>query len=136
MNDNKNKEVKNQFIAVKKIIPKNIHEKQNELIKKSQDNINNKEIYLKKQNENIEDNKNEEENSYDNEDIVESHEDFEFNDDEVKDSDEIYNKKRLKEDSNIKRNMNNDGLDEFDNNFNEHDKFYKKMKNLLDEELN
>ena len=140
LNDNKNKEGKNQFIAVKKIIPKNIHEKQNELFKKSQDNIkdniNSNEIYLKKQYENIKDNNKKEENSNDNEDIVESHEDFEFNDDEVKDSDEIYNKKRIKEDSNIKKNINNDGLDEFDNNFNEHDKFYKKMKNLLDEELN
>ena len=28
---------------------------------------------------------------------------------------------------------NNDGLDEFDNNFNNHDKFYNKMKNLFDD---
>ena len=139
-NDFKNKEGLNQFIDVKKIIPKNIHEKQNELFKKSQDNlkdnINNNGNRIKKQYENIKDNNKKEDNSNDNEDIVESHEDSEFNDDEVKDSDEIYNKKRIKEDSNIKKNINNDGLDEFDNNFNEHDKFYKKMKYLLDEELN
>jgi len=36
-------------------------------------------------------------------------------------------------DSKIKRMKNNDGLDEFDNNFNNHDKFYNKMKNLFDD---
>ena len=35
-------------------------------------------------------------------------------------------------DSTIKR-INNDGLDEFDNNFNNHDKFYNKMKKLFDD---
>ena len=36
-------------------------------------------------------------------------------------------------DSTIKRMKNNDGLDEFDNNFNNHDIFYNKMKNLFDD---
>ena len=144
VNDKKNniqkKEGKNQFNAVKKIIPKNIRENQNELYKISHDNLkNNINNDLKDEYENNKDDNKDEDKSNDNEDdgdIVESHDNYEFNDDEVKDSDEINNKVRIKEDSNIKKIRNNDGLDEFDNNFNEHDKFYKKMKNLLDFELN
>ena len=36
-------------------------------------------------------------------------------------------------DSAMKRMKNNDGLDEYDNNFNNHDQFYNKMKNIFDE---
>ena len=38
-----------------------------------------------------------------------------------------------KEDSIVKKIKNNDGMDEFDNNFYGHEKFYKKMKNLFDD---
>ena len=36
-------------------------------------------------------------------------------------------------DSTLKRINNNDGLDEFDNNFNNHDRFYNKMKRIFDD---
>ena len=51
--------------------------------------------------------------------------------------DEIYDNIKLKKkDSYFKKIKNDDGLDEFDNNFNEHDKFYKKMINLFDDSNN
>ena len=56
------------------------------------------------------------------------------NEQDIKDTDEIYDDIKLKKkDSYFKKIKNDDGLDEFDNNFNEHDKFYKKMINLFDD---
>ena len=57
--------------------------------------------------------------------------------DEGEMSDVVFNKEenmetRL-EDSKIKKIKNNDGLDEFDNNFNIHDIFYNKMRKIFDE---
>lgn len=74
-------------------------------------------------------------------DIVDNN--FDFNEEKVKDedkddmSDVVFNKEenmetRL-EDSKIKKIKNNDGLDEFDNNFNIHDIFYNKMRKIFDE---
>ena len=122
----------NPFIMIKKIIPKK---------------INDKDIFIDGRYENENENNNSDRHSSDFED------DFgNFNDDEVKDTDEInynnYNKfnnnirdnkenneKReiKKEDSYVKKIKNNDVLDEFDNNFYGHEKFFKKMKNLFDD---
>ena len=123
----------NPFIMVKKIIPKK---------------INDKEIFIDGRYENgNNNNNNSDRHSSDFED------DFgNFNDDEVKDTDEINynnynnfnknirdnkenNEKReiKKEDSYVKKIKNNDVLDEFDNNFYGHEKFFKKMKNLFDD---
>jgi len=132
------KEELNQFNAVKKIIPKNNHERI-ELYKTSPEhstynfnnNYNNKLYNTKNEYERYNNDNSDNNEHYS--DIVDNRENFEMDDEEVKDTDEIYNNMRIKEDSNIKREKNNDGLDEFDNNFNEHDKFYKKMKNLFDE---
>ena len=122
----------NPFIMIKKIIPKK---------------INDKEIFIDGRYENGNNNNNSDRHSSDFED------DFgNFNDDEVKDTDEINynnynnfnknirdnkenNEKReiKKEDSYVKKIKNNDVLDEFDNNFYGHEKFFKKMKNLFDD---
>ena len=51
----------------------------------------------------------------------------------MKDTDEINIDLKINEDSKIKRMNNNDEFDEFDNNFNEHEKIYQKMKNLFDD---
>ena len=122
----------NPFIMVKKIIPKK---------------INDKDIFIDGRYENGNNNNNSDRHSSDFED------DFgNFNDDEVKDTDEInynnYNnfnknirdnkenneiREIKKEDSYVKKIKNNDVLDEFDNNFYGHEKFFKKMKNLFDD---
>ena len=122
----------NPFIMVKKIIPKK---------------INDKDIFIDGRYENENENNNSDRHSSDFED------DFgNFNDDEVKDTDEInynnYNnfnknirdnkenneiREIKKEDSYVKKIKNNDVLDEFDNNFYGHEKFFKKMKNLFDD---
>ena len=65
-------------------------------------------------------------NNNDDEDII-------YDNGEVKDTDEINIDLKINEDSKIKRMNNNDEFDEFDNNFNEHEKFYQKMKNLFDD---
>ena len=92
------------------------------------------ELTNKFNNKKYEDNDNNTNSDCHSSDIIDNNEEFELNNEEVKDTDEIYNNIRIKEDSNLKRIQNNDdGLDEFDNNFNEHDKFYKKMKNLFDD---
>ena len=125
---NQQKKEANPFIMIKKIIPKK---------------INDKEIFIDGRYENG-NNNNSDRHSSDFED------DFgNFNDDEVKDTDEINynnfnnnirdnkenNEKReiKKEDSYVKKIKNNDVLDEFDNNFYGHEKFFKKMKNLFDD---
>ena len=122
----------NPFIMIKKIIPKK---------------INDKEIFIDGRYENENENNDSDRHSSDFED------DFgNFNDDEVKDTDEInynnYNnfnnnirdnkenneiREIKKEDSYVKKIKNNDVLDEFDNNFYGHEKFFKKMKNLFDD---
>ena len=123
----------NPFITIKKIIPKK---------------INDKDIYINNIN-----NKNEKENNDNDRHSSDFEDDFgNFNDDEVKDTDEINDnnfnnfnnnirdnmeKNEMieikKEDSIVKKIKNNDGMDEFDNNFYGHEKFYKKMKNLFDD---
>ena len=103
-------------------------------------NQNNKRYYTKNEEEENEEEKEqkeekEEEDIYSNfdkhnSDIVDDN--FELEDEDVKNSDDMKNKK-INEDNRIEEMNNNDELDEFDNNFNEHDKFYKKMKNIFDE---
>ena len=92
---------------------------------------NNKRYYTKNEEEEDEEEKDNYSNfDKHNSDIVDDN--FELEDEDVKNSDDMKNKK-INEDNRIEEMNNNDELDEFDNNFNEHDKFYKKMKNIFDE---
>ena len=97
--------------------PKKEEKKQIIIIKKTQPNN-----YIQKNNE-----LNNNNNDRYQDDIIDNEQD-------IKDTDEIYDDIKLKKkDSYFKKIKNDDGLDEFDNNFNEHDKFYKKMINLFDD---
>ena len=137
----------NPFVTVKRIIPKkNINYNNND------NYINDKYDIENKVNNNIYQMNNRKSENSDSDRHLSDFEDNigNFNDDEVKDTDEInYNNNNIrdfgekreikeireikKEDSLVKKIKNNDGLDDFDNNFDGHDKFYKKMKNLFDD---
>ena len=144
----------NTFMAVKKIIPKKNNYNKN---MKNEYEMENNIRFNNYQMDNNNDKNSEEENSENDRHSSDFEDNFDnFNDDEVKDTDEIvvYKKKDVnkdinnindnknydnnikeikKEDSLVKKIKNDDGLDDLDNAFNRHDKFYRKMKNLLDE---
>ena len=148
------KKVGNTFMAVKKIIPKKNNYNNN---MKNESEMERDIRYNNYQMNNNNDKNSEEENSQNDRHSSDFEDNFDYiNDDEVKDTDEIvvYKKKDInkdntnindnknddnnikeikKEDSLVKKIKNDDGLDDLDNAFNRHDKFYKKMKNLLDE---
>ena len=142
---------KNPFTFVKKIEKKINNEKTNPFFRTFPDegnkdlnndfNSNNRyntkneedeEEQEEKEEEKEEEEKEENDLNYDkhNSDIVDNN--FEFIDNEEKNYDNI-NNRNLDKDTEIKPQKNSDELDEFDNDFNEHDKFYKKMKNIFDE---
>jgi hypothetical protein len=144
----------NAFMAVKKIIPKKNNYNKN---MKNEYEMENNIRFNNYQMDNNNDKNSEEENSENDRHSSDFEDNFDnFNDDEVKDTDEIvvYKKKDVnkdinnindnknydnnikeikKEDSLVKKIKNDDWLDDLDNAFNRHDKFYRKMKNLLDE---
>ena len=98
----------------------------------NKEELNNNNNNNMEQNENINENEkiNEDyDNNLNNNDILKM-DNFDFEDSNMNFNKEEKNDIR---DSNLKRMKNNDGLDEFDNNFNNHDKFYNKMKNIFDD---